>query len=79
MSDMRTTVEQKAWNLAIDFWIAGAVLIYILHHLIGEVGSRDVRWWLDAGLYVVAFFYILMLGPLHDFFLRRLDAKTPKA
>lgn len=71
-------MEKTAWRLAIAAWFSGAALIYALHLLVGEVDSRDLRWWLDAGLYVVAFLYFLALGELHDFFLRYLGRRSGK-
>lgn len=65
------SASKRAWSLALITWVIGAVLLVAAHFAIGEIDSRNVRWWLDAGLYVVAFFYFLAIGPLHEYFLRR--------
>jgi len=65
-----------AWTLTFIIWLTGAALLYFIHHLIGSIRDSDIRWWLDAGLYVVAFCYFLVIGPLHGFFLNRLCSKS---
>lgn len=61
--------SDHAWTLAIIVWLIGAGLLYWLYWLIGDIRSRDVRWWLDALWFVVGSLYLLALGSLHDYFL----------
>ena len=68
--------SNKAWSLAIAAWLVGAGLLYAIHVLVGELRSADLRWWLDAALFVVAFFYFLAIGPLHDLFLLRIYRRS---
>lgn len=74
-TELDKAYRDHAWTLAIVTWLVGAALLYWVHWLIGDIRSRDVRWWLDALLYVVSFFYVLALGSFHDFFLGRIYRK----
>ena len=69
-SEIDEAMNKKAWTLAIAAWLVGAVLLYVIHILVGDIGSRDLRWWIDAALYVVGFLYFLAIGALHDLFLK---------
>lgn len=71
--------RNHAWTLAIVAWLVGVALLYSIHWMIGDLTSRDLRWWLDALLYVVGFFYLFALGALHDIFFARLCSKAEKA
>lgn len=73
------TLDKKAWTMAITAWLAGVALLYAIHICIGEVDSRSLRWWLDAGLYAVGFFYFLALGALHDLCLKWLYQRSNSA
>jgi len=68
--ELDEALNRKAWTLAIAAWLVGAAVLYAVHILVGDIGSRDLRWWIDAALYVVGFFYFLAIGPLHDLFLK---------
>lgn len=63
-------LNRKAWTLAIAAWLVGALILYGLHFLAGEISSRDLRWWIDAALYAIGFLYFLAIGALHDLFLK---------
>ncbi|EQM76398.1 hypothetical protein NA644_12325 [Pseudomonas stutzeri] len=68
--ELDEALNRKAWTLAIATWLVGAAVLYTIHILVGEISSRDLRWWIDAGLYVVEFFFFLSIGALHDLFLK---------
>lgn len=68
--ELDEALNRKAWTLAIAAWLLGALILYGVHFLAGEISSRDLRWWIDAGLYAVGFFYFLAIGALHDLFLK---------
>lgn len=74
--ELDEALNRKAWTLAIAAWLIGAVLLYLIHILIGEISSRDLRWWIDAGMYAVGFFYFLAIGPMHDLFLKWIYHRT---
>ncbi|QUE74394.1 hypothetical protein [Stutzerimonas stutzeri] len=78
-NDFDEALNKKAWTLAITTWLAGALLLYVIHILVGEISSRDLRWWIDAGLYAVGFFYFLAIGALHDLFLGWVYRRSSKA
>ncbi|WP_313483171.1 hypothetical protein [Stutzerimonas kunmingensis] len=78
-SEFDEAMNKKAWTMAIAAWLAGAVLLYVIHFMVGEIDSRDLRWWLDAVLYAAGFFYFLAIGPLHDLFLKWVYRRSSKA
>jgi|GEM_PF-2355553 len=65
-----------AWTQTLIVWLVGAVALYGIFWLIGEVRDRETRWWLEASFYVVGFLYFLALGPIHSFFFNRLCDKA---
>lgn len=69
-------LNRKAWTLAIAAWLVGALILYGLHFLAGEISSRDLRWWIDAALYAIGFLYFLAIGALHDLFLKWVYRRT---
>lgn len=71
--------NNKAWTMTIAVWLAGVMLLYVIHALVGEISSRDLRWWIDAGLYVVGFLYFLAIGALHDLFLKWVYRRSSQA
>lgn len=69
--EVKRSQNNKAWTLAIAAWLAGAAALYAFHIVVGEISSRDLRWWIDAVVYAVGFFYFLTIGALHDLFFGR--------
>lgn len=68
--ELDEALNRKAWTLAIAAWLVGAAVLYAVHILVGDIGSRDLRWWIDAALYAIGFLYFLAIGALHDLFLK---------
>jgi len=74
--EFNEALNRKAWTLAIAAWLVGALILYGLHFLAGEISSRDLRWWIDAALYAIGFLYFLAIGALHDLFLKWVYRRT---
>jgi len=55
-------VESRDWFITFIIWFAGC---YIIYQVWEWAASKDY-WVISFGLYVVAFFYFLALGPLKN-------------
>ena len=67
--------EDHAFTLGLITWIASAALLWYLHDLSSHIKPKWISEVLDMAFFVVAFFWVFLLGSFKNYFYFKLLKK----